>query len=286
MRLKKFITPRKGDSKKALHFISIWPTVQKACAPFIKELKSTKSYRFLYRGTEKRVDVIRKIRRRKDRTPKDMPYDVHTFLDDSFERVFGWNARSEGVFTTSSSMEATTYGDAHMFFPIGKYNYVWSKKHEDLYSNINDTEYIYDDYSPSPYEYEQEYGEDSGNGTWVYDEHDTGESDFGDAEEKVMEEVGEDEIDSSLFEWEPEIQEDEWEETKLADWNKEREEFLEGIVDDYTDRNLKGAMDSKNEIMFDVDKFYLIHESYESWVEDAVFNNKMPLVPPEVKKKR
>lgn len=68
---------------------------------------------------------------RSDRKPRDMPKDLHNLLDKTFLEMFGWKARSEGVFVTSG---ATWEGEKDsLFFPIGKFKYIWSPRINDLY---------------------------------------------------------------------------------------------------------------------------------------------------------
>lgn len=85
--------------------------------------------------------------RRNGRLPKDTHLLLHKFLDVQFQKVFGWKARSDGVFAFGDFGQATTFGKPYPMFPIGDFNYLWSKKIIDLtdhlanYFNIVVTKY-------------------------------------------------------------------------------------------------------------------------------------------------
>ena len=123
-----------GEDKK---FQQISSMVQRDCKPFIKELKKSNSKKrpFFNRGTtSKTIDDFSKIKVRKDRKPRDTPLEVHNYLDNALKKKFGWKVRSEGVFATSQ--ERTGYGTSYIFFPIGKYKYVFSTQILDLYGHL------------------------------------------------------------------------------------------------------------------------------------------------------
>ena len=107
--------------------------VRKDCKPYLREMRGAKN--FLYRGTGKPIKVISKFKPRTDRKPLDTSTIVHEVLDNAFKKKFGWFARSEGVFTTSNQMPG--YGKSTIFFPIGRYKYVWSPDIRDLFLELN-----------------------------------------------------------------------------------------------------------------------------------------------------
>jgi hypothetical protein len=105
---------------------------------FIDTIKKTT---YLFRGTSTFIDDFKIIQPRKDRRPKDMPERVHKILDAKFKEKFGWNVRSEGVFTTSDRWLTDLHDDikdvpyiTYIFFPIKKFQFVWSKSVDDLYN--------------------------------------------------------------------------------------------------------------------------------------------------------
>jgi hypothetical protein len=92
----------------------------------------------LWRGTEKRVKDIKIFTPRTDRRPRDTDEEVHKYVDDYFNTVHGWKARSMGVFTTNNRYSTKQYGRPYVFFPIGKYKYLWNPEVKDLKAYMPD----------------------------------------------------------------------------------------------------------------------------------------------------
>ena len=160
----------------------IFKKIEKDCKPFLKELtKHSLVDDLLYSGRKKKFEGYFKGKVRKDRKPKDMPEEVHNWLDDWFEDKFGVRARSQSLFTIPKGSIAAGYGTPYAIFPIGNYKIIWSPEIEDLYSvliesgNIN-WDLLNRDYSESDMFIEQlenawedEYGSETGNGWWELD---------------------------------------------------------------------------------------------------------------------
>jgi len=110
--------------------------IKSDCAPFIKEMKiSWKTFpRLFYRGMESTDKYIHTVR--KDRRPLSTPREIHDLVDFHMKKKFGWKPRSEGVFATSDSQTASTYGKSCYFFPIGNYKYIWSPSVRDLFVSV------------------------------------------------------------------------------------------------------------------------------------------------------
>lgn len=64
---------------------------------------------------------------RTDRVPKDSPMWLHNALNKHFQKSVGIPLRSASLFCTGSSMLAENYGHVYAVFPIGNFNYAWSK---------------------------------------------------------------------------------------------------------------------------------------------------------------
>ncbi len=130
MRLQQYINEEILD--KDIDFI------RKNCQPWIDMVQkyNTKNV-YLYRGMKNRSDFSI-IKVRKNRKPMDINEYVHEMLDDILEKKFGWKVRSESIFCFSYDPLATTgYGSSNIVIPIGKFDYLWSKKSKDLYYKIN-----------------------------------------------------------------------------------------------------------------------------------------------------
>jgi hypothetical protein len=113
----------------------------KDCKPYLKVLAKSNFRYMIYRGTKHTYGTISKVKPRNDRTPKDMHKELHNILDNGFKKKFGWKARSEGVFVNPSQEMLVEYGLAYMFFPIGKFKFVWSPEIKDLYTNMGMRDY-------------------------------------------------------------------------------------------------------------------------------------------------
>lgn len=249
--LKETQLPDIESSKRVTNFLKL------NCMPFINELKSTGTHKILFRGSNKPVKDIARIKPRKDRKPFDTSEYVHRILDNEFKKKFGWKARSEGVFTTASEYITGQYGKSYLFFPIGKYKYVYSLKIRDLYLNtyfiLTDEELIKN--------YKIHYGPGNSKGTWYYKDEDTGCADTVEAvllvSNKYKDGLTEREI-RKLLRWVPNLTLDEY-------IKKEKEEIkikTKEIINSYVDDNLRIAILGGVEIMFKCDKYYLVEKEY------------------------
>ena len=103
--------------------------IRENCQPYLKEKV------IMYRGYNKKpIALLRKMRRRKLRKPKDTDIRIHKMADKYFNKKFGWKPRTQGVFALGDKISATYYGRPYYFFPIGKFRYVWSPYQDDFFS--------------------------------------------------------------------------------------------------------------------------------------------------------
>ena len=127
-----------GEGRKILTIGNIkemFNLLKKDCKPFLNEIRKKKG--FMLRRSIRSEEYFLKIKPRKDRRPLDTDIESHKILDKAFYNVFGWKARSEGVFAIPKGWSM----DDHFFFPIGKYKYIWSPFVDDLFNtrrNIKD----------------------------------------------------------------------------------------------------------------------------------------------------
>jgi hypothetical protein len=160
-----------------------WSNIEKDCDHWLKEIrKNNPAKQLVYRGTSSPEDDFELIKVRKDRRPKDMSYNWHTSLDYVFKDKFGWKPRSEGLFVGTRNM-ASSYGKVFIVFPVGRYKYLWSEVHSDLYTYINDdykSEPSSDDRRQWESDWEDTYGE-GGDGEWYREGHSTRTNDKDDA---------------------------------------------------------------------------------------------------------
>ena len=127
MKFKKYITEMISTSK----WNNLREAIDKDCAPFIKELKGCNT--LLYRGVKTPPRFYDKKTPRTDRKPRVIDITLHTKLGKETKKMFGWNLRIEGIFTTNNVSNADLWGSPSIIFPIGKFKYAWNKNVHDLY---------------------------------------------------------------------------------------------------------------------------------------------------------
>jgi len=256
MRLQQYINEEQS------RYDDVVNALKKDCAPFLKELKQTGRKEFLLRGHMYASGTITKKKTRNDREPKDMDETTSQYLDNLFKKKFGWYARSSGIFATSKMDDAEEYGKAFLFFPIGKYKYIWSPKIGDLYTKI-------DNYKLSLEDVEERFSEEyytllhdgDLDGSWDYDGIDLQiDGDRQDAIQEVlenkdmwgMENYGD--FSDSLLEFIPDLTLEDFTDKKI----EEIEYDLKNLVSTYTNKNLKQAIQMENEITFNCKEYYLV----------------------------
>ena len=255
----------------------------KECRPYIEELRKVKANHFFYRGSSKKTKDILKIKPRTDRYPKDMPDNVHNYIDEYFYKKFRWRPRSEGVFTSFRRNEVLNYGTPHLFFPIGRYQYIYSSDVEDLYGTLDGRqlmEYIGDDeipdwiYREKEWEYNNEYGEESNGGSWFYEDKDTEESIKTDAVNVAAEAEGIDLEDEDAYyriedrlEWVASMTYEDYVEEVWAEKVRESETELDDILSSYVQsKNISKAADDgyqAPEVMWLCKEYYIVDDEYE-----------------------
>jgi len=166
MRLTKYI-----NEIKQFNYDDVIDALKKNCAPFLKELKQTGRKKFLFRGHQYASRTITKKKTRQDRTPKDMDEKTSSYLDNLFKKKFGWFARSAGVFATADIGETYEYGKPFLFFPIGKYKYIWSPVVDDLYTKIDNKDLSLENIEErfNEYHYNNLIHDGEFEGRWEYD---------------------------------------------------------------------------------------------------------------------
>lgn len=134
MRLQRYIS-----EAERLEASEIAGILKRDCKFYFKESRNANG--FLYRASRKRVPTgVLEVKTRKDRRPLDTPQELHEIWNKEFKKKFGWNARSEGAFATSlKNLAEGFFGNVYLFFPIGRFKYVWSPAVDDL-ANYIDTE--------------------------------------------------------------------------------------------------------------------------------------------------
>ncbi len=125
------------ESTNKKPFSEIINAIWDDCQPFLKDIAKSPGFRGMYsgRGNNNTKDFYTGTVRT-DRMARDSDPVVHKMLDKEYKKVFGWNARSNVIFTSGDLHQAQDYGTVYLIFPIGRYKFIWNKFNEDLVDEI------------------------------------------------------------------------------------------------------------------------------------------------------
>jgi len=142
MRLQKYI-----DNQQFMNTVN-WEKLKKIldkdCQQYIHELKNAKY--LLLRGVKgSNIPLFIETKKiRKNRKPRLIMKDLHDRLGKDSKKIYGWNIRKEGLFTTKSREDASVWGKPVIIFPIGSFKYVWSDDVLDLYDAYDHWDFVLD----------------------------------------------------------------------------------------------------------------------------------------------
>lgn len=114
------------ESAKPTTWAEYESIINAKCQPFLKELGGmiALNNRPLFRGMQ--IKPTAEVQVRKNRKPLNSSSFEHKAMVKFFVTNFQVNHREESVMTTSSQASASSYGDAHVIFPVGDFKYVYS----------------------------------------------------------------------------------------------------------------------------------------------------------------
>jgi hypothetical protein len=270
MRLQKYIIDESRMERRMLEeFRDFFPKFYKDCKKFLDDWEKSGAKTFLNRNTHEATDfyLIKKSHVDSHRNPMDTPRELHDYLNEIFKRKFGWNVRN-GVFTSGKYLDSQYGSNQYIFFPIGNYKFVYSPKIEDLYSYFEDYDLVVPpvNYYEARDAWEHEYGEDY-DGTWYYKNKDTGLNDI----DAALADLKADGIEAERYdlEWIPAVEWEDFLEDLRNNAKESHEDAVEAAIKDanYTDKNLKNAINSENEVIFNCKRYYLIRNRYEDLIK-------------------
>ncbi len=122
------IESNKSDEEKFEDFVL---SVKRDCKPWLNAVSKCER-KTLVRGYHPKND-IELITTRKDRRPRDTDKPLHKSVNKEFKKTFGWKVRSEGVFTFGGKIVGGYGISSGIVFPVGKFEFVWSKEIEDFF---------------------------------------------------------------------------------------------------------------------------------------------------------
>jgi len=260
------------------------------CKIFIEDLKKCDKGTFLTRGvgdylTGENYGIEKFEHDISKRTPRDMDMNIHTLLNQEFNKVFGWNVRN-GLFCFGKKYKdhfsdlLTGYGaETYILFPIDNYEIVWNDNIIDLYSNFENEIYGEVDDEDANEEYNDKYYE-GGDGEYYCNDKTTEEHDKDFAKEIIVnnyEDFGyewdkdeyEDEDDFKEFiyddcelEWKPDMEYYEWYDDYVNEQQERIENDVKNLVNNYEEGYFIEAVKSGSEICINCKNYYLINTSY------------------------
>lgn len=106
--------------------------IKENCQQFLSEVREP-----LWHGTNGSLPFENKLRVRS--APKNMPLVLHQAIDQAFNSIFGFKARTHALFCTGDKSQANSYGKPYAIFPKDGFKFVWSDKVKDLYLKFVET---------------------------------------------------------------------------------------------------------------------------------------------------
>lgn len=220
--------------------------LKKDCSPYIKEMNEIGAFHFFYRGTYRSIKGnVDSFKPRKDRFPTDTPSHLHKKFDEEFYRQYKLKPRSRGVFTSYDIIIARDYGSRiGLFFPIGKYKYIYSTVIEDLWEELDQNKYTFMMYDESDVAFEAKH-------TWIDNNYmPTDQEDFDRMDDFIRKEV--------------------------KKWKDKVDKEISDIVKLYTTRNLQNAIrGSLPEVAFLCDRYYLVNSFLEDEIAEKLLRRRM-----------
>ena len=259
---------------------SIWQFLKESKPYFDLIRKNNVQNKFLWRGISntRLKNGFGKLKTRKNREPLDTCIKLHNILNDSFKKYTGIKARSETVFCIPNKKVTKVYGKPFIMIPIGKFDYIWSPKINDLYYYI-EQKYFDDILKPlcfkeSMYN-EWLYDKNTENDEWVYNDINTNTSDIEKAKKFIIKDIMK-ELNISKKEAE-EIFDEKMLKPKhnYKEYINLKEKNAVNIVNKIVKNNyvknkgFKQLMDTyKNEVMIDCDYYYLIDSNETKLIKE------------------
>jgi hypothetical protein len=113
----------------------VFELIKKNCKPYFKRFKRDRL--LLYSGRKKTQDWFEGTIR-KDRTPLDMPKEVHDIANKHFKKKFGAPLRSECLFAYALLGYTSHYGNPYIILPIGDFDIYWHPQVIDFYGDLDE----------------------------------------------------------------------------------------------------------------------------------------------------
>jgi len=179
-------------------------------------------------------------------------------------------------------MEAFGYGTVYLFFPVGKFKFIWSKEIYDLWSKVDGSGIVFEPTEDdSFYNWNYEYGENAA-GEWYYKGRPMGDNNFDSVYDYIIDDLldgDENEYDERGMEWVPEMSLEDFHTKEFTEFEKNRDYELKQIIKMYGDKDLKGAIQSGHEIMFKCKSYLLIRTQYKDLLTSMIWEGDQRKLP-------
>ena len=115
------------------------------CQEYLVTLRTCSKGSILLRGYKKEIVRVKKFYHDlEDRTPLNTPKEIHNSINQFYSPRFGWKVRN-GIFCYGYNLENEKakdlgYGPFYIFFPVGKFDFVYSPTFFDMYGYINESD--------------------------------------------------------------------------------------------------------------------------------------------------
>lgn len=124
------------DTEEKWHLVDALNLIKADCLQFLHKAASNGKFHPMYRGLQSSVWPKYEVRVRhtpkNESTDKDIRDSIRRVFTDKYGHAFG----ADAIFCTGGS----TTGDKHLIFPIGKFDFLWSEKLDDLDNGLGGAE--------------------------------------------------------------------------------------------------------------------------------------------------
>jgi hypothetical protein len=148
MKLFELIAKKYSPDPRNYEVMKIVSYISRYCKPWLQQSAGRVAWRGIryyhehkHRGINAPSVFVRQTRT--DRNPKDSSNAFHNLYNILINVAGGTANRSNSLFVSGSTQEASYYGKVYAVFPIGSFNYTWSPELADWYSQVEEDNEIY-----------------------------------------------------------------------------------------------------------------------------------------------
>lgn len=133
------------DELSRLHMVDVLNMIKDECQQYLRRVAMNGKFHALYTGLPSKRWPQCEVQVRKDRAPIPTPKRIQDTFDRVMMEMYGKEFRSDSFFATGSPAMSDDRGIKHLVFPIGRFEYLWSEKLDDLIYGFGSEEDITDE---------------------------------------------------------------------------------------------------------------------------------------------